>query len=256
VKDLTDTQRTDIARIIDRAWPCYVHYADPASLAGNPQETIDVLKQIDAVPTNSHSEGLPIIVPSPLNITEAMVLGHEHHAGCIGLARAITRCLPALTQALTEGRLPPAGESDPHDIRAAFATVHGLHHRLDPTGEDDTALIEALCIKQANPTPIEIGSDWKYMVRLTHDHAMGGQLGAFDYMPMRCFLTLDDARNWALLQAIWDCHILEDDTAANLKDPRHQSIVAALADHDGSDRAWRLPFSNATLRFTRHHDGQ
>lgn len=256
MKPLNDMQRTDIARIIDRAWPCYVHYANPADLAGDHDATIEMLEALDAVLTNSHSEGLPIKVPSPLNVSEVMVLGHEHHAECVALARAITRCLPALTQAITCRRFPPIGEADPEEIRAVLATVHGIYHRLDPRGEDDTPLIETLCVKQPHPTPIEIGSDWQYMVRLTHDHAMGGQLAAFDYMPMRCFLTLSDARNWALLQAIWDCHILEENIAANLKDPRHHSIVAALADHDGSDRTWQLPFSNATLRFTRHHDGQ
>jgi hypothetical protein len=109
VKDLTDSQRTDIARIIQRAWPCYVHYANAAALAGEPDATIEVLEALDAVLTNSHSERLPVNVPSPLNVSEVMVLGHEHHAGCVALARAITRCLPALTQAITGRRFPPIG---------------------------------------------------------------------------------------------------------------------------------------------------
>ncbi len=260
MKDLSEAQRTTITRLIDRAWPCYVHYANAADLAGDPAEIHTVLTQLDAVLTNSQSEGVPIKVPSPLNVTEIMVLGHEHHAGCIALAHAITRCIPALTHLVgdlaADGGLACVGDTDPYTVRSSLADVHRLYHRLDPTGQDDTALIEALCITQTPPDPIELGSDWQYMVRLTHDHAMGGPLGAFHYMPMRCFVSLDDARNWSLLQAIWDCHILGEDPAPNLADPNYKTIVRELTHHDGSDRTWQLPFSNATLRFTRHNDGR
>ncbi len=253
MKDITDAMRARIAQIIDRAWPCYVHYANPAELAGN-QEIRKVLAQLDALVPNTKSEGLPIKVPSPLNVTESMVLGHERHPRCITLARAITRCLPALTQAVIDERFPSLDDSDPEDIRNALAVLHGLYH-LDPTTENDTEITEALCITQTPPIPIEIGNDWHYMVRLTQDHR-GAQLGALQYMPMRCFANLPDARNWSLLQAIWDCDIPGEDHAANLADPNYQRTVRDLTHHDGSNRTWPLPFSNAKLRFTRHHDGR
>ena len=260
MNNLNDAQRTTIARIIDRAWPCYVHYADAAELAGDPNAIADTLRDLDAILTNSHSDGLPITVPSPLAVTEIRALGHERHAGCVALATAITRCLPALAHLVADlaadGGMPRPGELDTYTVRSTLADVHGLYHRLDPVGDDDTPLIEALCINQTPAIPIEIGSDWQYMVRLTQDHAMGGQRGAFEYMPMRCFVSLDDARNWSHVQAIWDCHILGDDPAPNLADPNYQSIVREITRHDGSDRTWQLPFSNATLRFTRHNDGR
>ncbi len=74
-------------------------------------------------------------------------------------------------------------------------------------------------------TPLEVGANWLYMVRMTQDDVMGGPLGAFDGMPMRCFTDLTHARNWAVMLAIWECLLLEHEVEENLSDPRHTSIV-------------------------------
>lgn len=247
---MSDPQHTtvasNVASIINRAWPCYVHYADPRDLVGDADAIKSVLAQLHGIILTGESH-LPNTVPPPGQIIEAMALGHEHNPACVALAKAITRCVPALAQAVKEGRCGFTSE-DQRAVRDALANVHRLHHRLDPTGEDDTPLIEALCTQQDRP--LEVSTDWRYMVRLTQDDAMGGPLGAFDYMPMRCFTEFDHARNWAVIQAVWECHILGQDVAAMLNDPRQTAIVNEITGHDGTDREWRLPFTHVTLRFT------
>lgn len=244
----TDDLRERVARIIGQAWPCYVHYADPRKLVNDEEATRWVLSQLDAaVPTGEAP--LPDTAPAAEQITEAMVRGHQYLPACLALARAITRCIPAITQLAQSERCPSFDGDDERVVRAALADVHRLHHRLDPTGgQDDTPLIEALCTYR--DTPLEVGVDWHYMVRMTQDDVMGGPLGAFDGMPMRCFNDLAHARYWAVMLAVWECLLLEHEVEENLSDPRHTRIVTQIASHDGTDRKWRLPFTHVTLRFT------
>jgi len=195
---------------------------------------------------------LPNAVPPAGQIIEAMVRGHQSTPGCLELAKALTRCVPALTAALIDGSCPLAHVEDELAMRTGLADVHDLHRGLDPAVETSKALIDALCIRRDRP--VEIAQDWQYMVRLTQDDAMGGSLGAIDEMPMRCFRNLEHTRNWAVLLAMWECHILEEDVAEKLDDPRHTAIVAEIEAHDGTDRQWRLPFTQATLRVTRRRE--
>ena len=245
---ITNEVREHVARIIERAWPCYIHYADPRELVGEDEQTRWVLSELHSFIPASESH-LPNTVPPAEQVIEAMVRGHQNTPGCVELAKALTRCVPALTAAVSEGSCRLADGEDELAVRSGLADLHRLHHRLDPTGEDDTPLLEALCIR--HDRPLEVRQDWQYMVRLTQDDVMGGPLGALDEMPMRCFGELEHARNWAVLQAIWECHILEEDVAEKLDDPRHTAIVAEIEGHDGTDSQWRLPFTNVTLRLTR-----
>jgi hypothetical protein len=243
--------REHVARIIERAWPCYIHYADPRELVGEEEQTRWVLTELHSLIPTSECP-LPNTVPPAGQIIEAMVCGHQSTPGCVELAKALTRCVPALTAAVIDGSCRLADDEDELTIRSGLADLHHLLHRLDPIGDDDTPLLEALCIRRDRP--IEVRQDWRYMVRLTQDDVMGGPLGALDYMPMRCFDELDHARNWAVLLAIWECLLLEKDVAENLDDPRHTAIVAEIERHDGKDRQWRLPFTHVTLRVTRRPD--
>jgi hypothetical protein len=241
--------RERVAGVIARAWPCYVHYADPRELVGDDETIRWVLTRLaSTVPTTESS--LPSMLPQPQRIVESMILGHEHHAACLTLATALTRCIPALTQDLQQRRCQPPDRDDQYTTRAALADAHRRHHRLDPTGQDDTQLLEALCTRIQGP--LEVSAAWQYMVRITQDDAMGGPLGAFDFMPMRCFIDLAHARNWCAMQAMWDCHILGEDVPSKLADPRIHTVLQEIAKNDGSDHTWRLPFTNTTLRLTRH----
>jgi hypothetical protein len=244
-----------VAAIIERAWPCFIHYADPRELVGDTGYQ-DLERLLDGLyglkPTIERP--LPDTVPADSAIAEAMVMGHEHNPACIALALALARCIPALTQTVGEGRCPTFDGEDQWAVRVALADIHHLHHRLDPTHEDDTPLIEALCTKPATALPVEIGTDWRYMVRLTHE-AMGGTVMALDDMPMRCFIDLAHARNWSVMQALWDCEILCEGRAM-LGDPRHLALVSELEQYDGSsDRVWRMPSTQTALHLTPRPTG-
>lgn len=247
-----DELRQRVAQIIHRAWPCYVHYADPRELVDDDEETRWLLTQLDATAPTAEAP-TPSTVESAFQITEAMVRGHEFLPACLAMAKAITRCIPALTQLVQSERCPSLDRDDQHAVRAALADAHRLHHRLDPAcGQDDTPLLEALCTQEN--APLEVSADWLYMVRMTQDEVMGAPLGALDELPMRCFTDLAHARNWAVMLCGFECLRLMGDIDANLSDPRHTSIVTEIASHDGSDRHWRLPFTNVTLRFTVRPD--
>jgi hypothetical protein len=245
----------NVSAIIGRAWPCFVHYADPKEVVGDAayehlERLLDGLYGLK--PTAERP--LPDTVPADGVIPEAMIMGHEHNPACVSLAIALARCIPALTQMVREGRCPTLDGEDEWTVRAALAGIHHLHHRLDPTHDDDTPLIEALCTKPATPLPVEVGTDWRYMVRLTHE-AMGGTVMALDDMPMRCFIDLAHARNWSVMQAMWDCEILCEGPAM-LDDPRHLSLVAEIEQYDGSaKRVWSLPSTQTDLHLTPRSTG-
>jgi hypothetical protein len=240
-----------VAAMIDRAWPCFVHYADPRELVGDAgQERIERLFAAlrELKPTTECD--LPGALPAGGEITKAMVQGHEHNPACITLAAALVRCIPALAQTVGEGRCPTFYGTDEWSVRAALAEIHHLHHRLDRTGEDDTPLLEALCTKPSDPRPAEIGTDWRYIVRLTGD-GMGGDLSALDFMPMRCFVDHAQARVWSLMQAMWDSLIFTAPDQASLEDPRQAAVMLAIAAYDGtSDAHWELPSTGATIHLT------
>lgn len=250
MNDITSQQLSErVARVIDQAWPCYIHYADPRNLVGDDERIQWVLTQLlSTVPAGESS--LPSVLPAPERVAESMVLGHEHHAACLALASALTRCIPALTHEVQLGRCPTFDREDQYTVRAALAAVHRRHHRLDPADEDDTPLIEALCTR--TDRPLEVTAAWRYMVRLTVDEGMGAPLGAFDFMPMRCFTDLAHARNWSAMQAIWDCRILGEDGPDRFADERLSVLLEQITRHDGCERTWHLPFTHATLRFTGH----
>ncbi len=205
----TDT-REQITAILARAWPCYIHYADPADLVSDQsdEQIARLLTRLQSTTPTSESP-LPEELPREDWLTEEIVRGHEHNQGCLALATAITRCIPALAQTVKEGRCPKLENAPEHEVRSTLASLHAHHHCLDPSGSDDTPLIEALCTRQDRPP--EVGPDWRYMVRLYTENVVAGQTGAFTFLPMRCFTDLAHARNWAVMQAAWDCHLFEDD---------------------------------------------
>ena len=243
-----DNLTEQVARVIDLAWPCFVHYANPAELLGEDsnQALKDLLADLANIAPGGERSYDATLVPPPGQLTEDMANGHEHHPACLALTAAVTRCIPALAQALTEGSWTVA--RDQHAIRHALLAAHARHHRLDPAcGEPDRPLVEALT--STAERPVETGADWRFMVRLTHG-ATGSEANALDFMPMRCFEQLEHARNWALVQAAWDCVIVEDANPMLAEAP-YLKIVADIERYDGSgERVWELPSTHVDLRLT------
>jgi hypothetical protein len=247
---INDDVREQVAEIILRAWPCYQHYQDPAELVGDEEAIRFVLTQIDALEITGERPPVPTTLPTVENIEEQLVFGNESTLGCLRLARAVTRCVPALTQVVGEGGAAAFANCDEYATRAALSDIHRRHHRLDPSDDDDTPLIEALCSSAPYLTPIEVAVTWQYMVRVTQDEVMGGPLGAFDHLPMRCFTDIEPARTWAAMLSIWECRLMEMAPEEIAADAAQTRLVSEIAGHDGSPRTWRLPVTNTTLRFT------
>lgn len=248
-----DNLTEQITHFINVAWPCFVHYADPADLLGEDSQQalkkfLDALATIEPIGERLYDA---TVVPSPGELTEDMAHGHEHHAACLALTVAVARCIPALAQSLTDGSW--RGGSDQHAVRHAMLAAHTRHHRLDPAcGAPDGEMVEALT--SLPERPVETGPAWRFMVRLTHE-AMGGEVNAFGFMPMRCFVQLEQARNWSLVQAMWECVLLEDNNPL-LNDPRQLAVIAEIERYDGTgERVWRLPSTGAHLHLTPRGSG-
>jgi hypothetical protein len=242
-----------ITRVIDLAWPCFIHYTNPADLLR--QDTDAALKELLAVlgtvrPTQERAYDASV-VPASGEITEDMARGHEHHPACLAMTVAVARCIPALAHALSEGTWDTP--RDQHSARHALLAAHTRHHRLDPAcGTPDTVVVEALAGHAERP--VEISDEWRFMVRLTAT-VMGGEESAFEFMPMGCFTQLEQARNWSLVQAAWECLLLEDREL--LTDPDHLAIVAEIERYDGTgDRVWRLPSTSVDIHLTARPQGQ
>ena len=243
-----------VADVINAAWPCFVHYADPAELvrADSGAALKSLLGDLANITPGGERCYDATFVPPAVELTEDMAHGHEHHPACLALAVAVTRCIPALVQSLTEGTWPGGG--DQHAVRHALLAAHYRHHRLDPAwGAPYEGMVEALT--STAEQPVETAGDWQFMVRLTHE-VHGGEASALDFMPMRCFEQLEHARNWSLVQAAWDCVLLADGNEM-LTDPRHLAIIADIERYDGvADRFWRLPSTHVDLHLTPRPRGE
>lgn len=233
-----------VATVINIAWPCFAHYCDPIELAGPDSDrrvadTLRMIAECDPEP----ERGVPPPVREWRGVTAEMTKGNERHPACLALAAAITRCVPALRHAVITDGGPELG--DEQAMRRALLGLHLRRPDLDPA-PDTTDAPTSRTLTSPPAAPAEVGAEWRWMVRLTLEGGMGGPLGAFDWMPMRCFAELGQVRNWAIIQVLWDYQLRcepRDDEAARLDE-----LVQALDCYEGTTTGeWRLPWTDHTL---------
>jgi hypothetical protein len=243
-----------VADILYGAWPCYIHYLDPTQiwyLTDTPDfdYAMDLLAIIEDLETQPDYGLRPKAIPLTVRVTRDMAKGNEHHLACVTLATALTRAIQAVNQAVSNGEWThiPA-DTYPYALRRAVSDAYIRYDDQNPASDPVHRTLTVAALTQPEEQPIEAGHDWAYMVRLTSNAGHNAIYNATEYMPMRCFTALEEARAWALVQCVWECQILDE--PAHLQTPGYRKVMEEVAAFDATSGSWYLASTGATLHIT------